>query len=1454
MPRIKIASIKTSNNQVRVAKTAQRALNISTAFDRDGDYAKSSEFFDLAVRYAKIIVAQPNDQENQEETQPEKTPLAHEVDWGTVHQQNVGPELLEAYQLIQPDYISHRFDRPMKTDTINKYGPKEESNYIPETQITSYFYNALVSNNGYIKSAIEQVFDPENELALPTDPSFRRRYLVNSLGLALAKYFKSNTFLESSSVTTYHAASAADAVAKGQVYNSINHLDIELVREMQSHQYKIDDQTKIVNFLKTEFAEELQNNYAKTMKIISMILLHPYSFIASNERRMLLLYSKDVILAAFDYVNPESVGRNINFNISSDLQARCEFIQNYGLENYQELLKSGFGDDFASEEHFTNIVRNTGTSGIQSDASKRVMNFFIKYFGKDPESLSFSPFHFDIFAKILDYYGEEYCAKFLSYAPSAGAIVVEEILSETMLRKMPPEQVLNLFEQYKDRFFSLRSVFDGDETNVLSEYQENQELTQYFQSLVQQGIFTWNEIRRLDSYVKENCLEEYVQYKTLYKDSVEEIFSMPFAQTTAKLESHLFGIAFREIGQNIFKLNPKQILRVLGRNSFNKERLEKALNGEFESPRTLDNTIEKYSGLAPKLDRNSLTKDSNTDYAAEQVKAIVEMFDGNFEYKDLARNLGVPANDKETNRRIGQDFLNLETKGIYSLKRLCNIYKYVPYEYRNNYDTHELGVLTQFMEQEWPPKDNLGVLDRFNKTVEKIKTKYPDIYKQKDEQYYTILKHLYISPNTRMNNPQELFQLLNIARKSAIKETDLYQGVNSLESTPSDIALAVGLTTAKCQNCNVARKWIQERKQWLCPLCNQFFNLDQSPTNIADIVRSEKFRDAINESVLYIKAGNDYRSDLQNLNSILNTNFPKYGDLEEINSWYLRNAPKLEKKLVEVIYKLIGQIKNSNYLIKGSQGLKFQRDIFIAETPEEQELAKKRYIISQFQGNYEDIPDFGEISKDVALEGLNTILSSDDYSRSKFYDSKPSSTGYDDYRSEGYANLDKLILVFGNEVWKWLDKFTTVQYFNPNRTKDDPENITKFNNLTEEQQSKIIHDASQIIPESATFSRVKGIGRYLLQFYKDSTAQQIKFILTNWSKKVRFEDENTSTELLVAEAAFMQPYSSQPDILVNQMRSQNLLKFFGDQPPKNMTFAYEVSKWYSTPDEDEDEFEIIDEETEDENDPDIEELTREKYDRLEELFELSQQNPLPEWAQQEPIKIKNYVGRFLPRDDPRGVFLGQYTGCCQHPENAGFGAAFDGLLSPKACFFVIEDAKNKIHIQAYVWEDRDGNICFDSFETGSNKIYHSTNDKETVGQILQIVTSKMGNRKITGGSKTNIYLPDSTKTESLKNPGYGRKTSYYGLGGVYPVYEGDTYTQYLISDTRTPKQIKNQKNKYPFANDQKTFSEMTNGKMTIPNMDRDNWEEKFIKPAPENTQQPMRPEDMEFPEILFDED
>ena len=91
MSRIKIASIKTSSNQNRIIKTAQRAINISNACDIQGLYKHSSTFLDMAIKYASFITAQ-------EEPKEEQRPSADEINWETLHQQNVHPELLEAYQ------------------------------------------------------------------------------------------------------------------------------------------------------------------------------------------------------------------------------------------------------------------------------------------------------------------------------------------------------------------------------------------------------------------------------------------------------------------------------------------------------------------------------------------------------------------------------------------------------------------------------------------------------------------------------------------------------------------------------------------------------------------------------------------------------------------------------------------------------------------------------------------------------------------------------------------------------------------------------------------------------------------------------------------------------------------------------------------------------------------------------------------------------------------------------------------------------------------------------------------------------------------------------------------------------------------------------------------------------------------------------------------------------------
>ena len=70
----------------------------------------------------------------------------------------------------------------------------------------------------------------------------------------------------------------------------------------------------------------------------------------------------------------------------------------------------------------------------------------------------------------------------------------------------------------------------------------------------------------------------------------------------------------------------------------------------------------------------------------------------------------------------------------------------------------------------------------------------------------------------------------------------------------------------------------------------------------------------------------------------------------------------------------------------------------------------------------------------------------------------------------------------------------------------------------------------------------------------------------------------------------------------------------------------------------------------------------------------------------------------LSKDDPRGIFLGEYTGCCQHPSGAGAQCAEHGHCDPNGGFFVIEK-RGKIIAQSWVWR-RDEILVFDNVEGG----------------------------------------------------------------------------------------------------------------------------------------------------------
>ena len=152
MPRIKIASIKTSNNQKRIVKTAQRAINISSAFDEQGSYKNSSEFFELACRYARFITAQ-------EEPIEAPRPSADEVNWERVHKQNVTPELEEAYNLY-PTSNKINYSEPRPILTQPKYGSSyEDVHFQNANKLTKSFYDQLVANNGNVLQSLNAVED-----------------------------------------------------------------------------------------------------------------------------------------------------------------------------------------------------------------------------------------------------------------------------------------------------------------------------------------------------------------------------------------------------------------------------------------------------------------------------------------------------------------------------------------------------------------------------------------------------------------------------------------------------------------------------------------------------------------------------------------------------------------------------------------------------------------------------------------------------------------------------------------------------------------------------------------------------------------------------------------------------------------------------------------------------------------------------------------------------------------------------------------------------------------------------------------------------------------------------------------------------------------------------------------------------------------------------------------------
>lgn len=94
------------------------------------------------------------------------------------------------------------------------------------------------------------------------------------------------------------------------------------------------------------------------------------------------------------------------------------------------------------------------------------------------------------------------------------------------------------------------------------------------------------------------------------------------------------------------------------------------------------------------------------------------------------------------------------------------------------------------------------------------------------------------------------------------------------------------------------------------------------------------------------------------------------------------------------------------------------------------------------------------------------------------------------------------------------------------------------------------------------------------------------------------------------------------------------------------------------------------------------------------------QKNLPDLAiQGEKFGMKGARLYRLPANDVRGLYLGQYTDCCQYVGENGEACAIFGYKSPESGFYVIENARGQIIAQSWAWRGADGALCFDSLET-----------------------------------------------------------------------------------------------------------------------------------------------------------
>lgn len=230
------------------------------------------------------------------------------------------------------------------------------------------------------------------------------------------------------------------------------------------------------------------------------------------------------------------------------------------------------------------------------------------------------------------------------------------------------------------------------------------------------------------------------------------------------------------------------------------------------------------------------------------------------------------------------------------------------------------------------------------------------------------------------------------------------------------------------------------------------------------------------------------------------------------------------------------------------------------------------------------------------------------------------------------------------------------------------------------------------------------IDNFILKYFNELDDTLVKISLKYWS---RLPDDLKKTQ--------------DKDIIFKYIKEKIVPELIGDVEVKHDKLLLEAFKWNQLDD----------------------------YSNLEKLYEIGQKTPLPEWTNIGVIDSNRYKGYFLPRDDTRAMFIGNYVTCCQKIGREAEKSAIHSQASPFGALFVVENKKKKtLSAQSWVWSN-ENIVVFDNIESPSGKSGASYNEK-AMNEILDIY--KMASQKIALITQKPVFVGNSS---------YGIKSDFY---------------------------------------------------------------------------------------------